>query len=209
MKLIRAGRFAALVFATTVLYALLVLTTPLQVEGLWTLRQEWLMANPLQWMAGGWLALLAIFAWMVLLVALMYSYLPAHRIATMLQSGLLIISAVLLIGGVIVWMNLLPRAADADWAAFVDGLALTFLGAGLFMGGGVTAWIALDLGRLQLLPWTWTLPGIGAGLLMLPSPFVLPNPILILPALALFFLWTLIFGMRRRVPSAYPEMVGA
>jgi hypothetical protein len=206
MKLIRAARFAALTFAVTVLYALLLLTPPLHLNGDWMLRQEWLAAYPLQWMAGGWLALLMIFAWMVLLVALMYSYLPAHRIATMLQSGLLIISAVLLIGGVIVWMNLLPRAANADWATFIDGLALTFLGAGLFMGGGVTAWIAIDLGQLKLLPWTWTLPGIGAGLLMLPSPFVLPNPILILPALTLFFLWTLIFGIRTRVPAAYPEM---
>jgi hypothetical protein len=206
MKLIRSARFAALAFAVTVLYAMLLLTPPLRLSGDWMLRQEWLAIYPLQWMAGGWLALLMIFAWMVLLVALMYTYLPAHRIATMLQSGLLIISSVLLIGGVIVWMNLLPRAADADWAALIDGLALTFLGAGLFMGGGVTAWIAVDLGQLKLLPWTWTLPGIGAGFLMLPSPFVLPNPILILPALALLFLWTLIFGIRTRVPAAYPEM---
>ncbi|MCB0116758.1 MAG: hypothetical protein KDD84_21820 [Caldilineaceae bacterium] len=205
MKLIHAARIAALTFGAAILVGLFVLGEPLRVTAGWSARSVWLAANAVGWMAGGWLALLAIFTWMMLLVTLIHGYLPAHRVATMLQSGLMIISALLLIGGVIVWMNLLPRSVDATWATFIDGLALTFLGAGLFMGGAVTAWIAFDLARLKLLPWPWVLPGLFAGAAALPAPFLLPNRVLVVTAVACFFVWAVLFAARA-APSAYPEM---
>jgi hypothetical protein len=205
MKLIRSASFAAIVFAMVNLYTLLVLTTPLAIATEWTVRREWFAANPVLWMVGGWLALLAIFAWMVLLMALMYAYIPAHRLSTMLQSGLMLIGAVLLVIGIVIWMNLLPSARDATQAAFVDELALSILSAGFFMGGAVTAWIAVDLARLQKIPRLWLLPGLLAGLLALPSPFLLPNPILLLSAMVLFFVWALLLGVRR-MPAAYAEI---
>jgi hypothetical protein len=206
MKVIPAARIAASTFGLMILFALFVLSEPLYVDGDWLGRSTWLAANAIPWMTGGWLALASIFTWMMLLVTLIHRYLPAHRVVTMLQSGLMIISALLLIGGVIVWMNLLPRAEDVAWAAFVDGLALTFLGAGLFMGGVVTAWIAYDLGRLNYLPWLWVSPGIVAGLAGLPAPFLLPNRIVVMTAVIFFFVWTILFAVRRSVPSAFPEM---
>lgn len=206
MNVIPAARIGASTLGLMILFALFVLGEPLNVAGEWLGRSSWLAANAIPWMTGGWLALGSIFTWMMLLVTLIHRYLPAHRVVTMLQSGLMIISALLLIAGVIVWMNLLPRAEDAAWAAFVDGLALTFLGAGLFMGGVVTSWIAYDLGRYNFLSWPWVAPGIASGLVALPAPFLLPNRIVVMTAVTLFFVWTLFFAVRRSVPSAFPEM---
>jgi hypothetical protein len=208
MKLIYAARFAAVVFLVAILYILFILTTPLAVTTDWALRSGWLATNRVPWLVGGWLALLAVFAWMVLLVALMHAYTPVHRISTMLQSGLIGIGAVLLVVAIVIWMNLLLQAADGEQAAFVDGLALSLLGAGFLMGGGVTAWIAIDLALLQKLPRAWLLPGLLAGLLAIPSPFLLPNKLLLVPAVALFFVWSVLLGMQRTLPAAYTEMSG-
>jgi hypothetical protein len=206
MKLIRAASFAAVVFAIANLYSLFLLSTPLTVTREWQLRSDWFAAYASLWMVGGWLALLSVFAWMLLLMTLMYAYIPAHRLSTMLQSGLMMIGAVLLVIGIVIWMNLLPEARDAGEAALIDRLALSLLGAGFFMGGGVTAWIAVDLALLRKLPRLWLLPGLLAGLLAVPSPFLLPNPILLTPAMFLFFVWTVLFAVQRRMPAAYAEM---
>jgi hypothetical protein len=206
MKLIRAASFAAVVFAITNLYSLFLLSTPLTITREWMLRSEWFAAYVSLWMVGGWLALLAVFAWMLLLMALMYVYIPVHRLSTMLQSGLMMIGAVLLVIGIVIWMNLLPSARDAEQATLVDRLALSILGAGFFMGGAVTAWIALDLALLRKLPRAWLLPGFLAGLLAVPSPFLLPNPTLLMPAMFLFFAWTVLFAVQRKMPAAYAEM---
>lgn len=206
MKLIRAARFAGIALLIASLYTFFLLRPGLAMGREWPLRQEWLSANGAYWRLGGWLWLLSIFAWMVLLVSLVYTYTPVHRITTMLQNGLLLIAAVLLILGVIVWMSVLPDAANGDWASFVDGLALTLLGAGLFMGGAVTAWMAADLATMGEMPWLWASPGIGAGLLALPSPFLLPQPLLLVVGLVSFLGWCLFLGSRRKIPRPFPEM---
>lgn len=173
------------------------------------IRSDWLSQSAPLWVAGWWLWLLAIFTWMVLLVTIMWTYLPGHRIATMLQSGLTIISALLLIIGCVSWMGLLPLTAGwSDAARFmplVDGLALSMLGAGLFMGGAVTAWIASDLSRLNHLPWRDTALALAAGALALPSPFLLPTPYLLWGSAACFVAWCVQLGLRSRLPSAFPE----
>lgn len=166
----------------------------------------WFGENMNQWTLGGWLWLLAIFAWMTLLVTFMYTYTPVHRVSTNLQSGLMIIAAVLLILGVLVWMSLLPQALSTDWQEFVNHMALTFLSGGLFMGGGVTAWISIDLAMLRKLPRLWMAPGVLAGLLVVPSPFLFPSTNHLLIALAVFCLWCGMLGIRRTMPAPYPEL---
>ncbi len=209
MRIINAARFSGLAFLAAFLFTVFSLRLGLRTATVQLPRQVWLQENEALWMAGGWLWLLAVFSWMVLLVALIWSYLPGHRIATMLQSGLMIISAVLTIAGVITWMNVLPYAANQPTAVelipFVDTLALTFFGAGLFMGGAVTAWLAVDLARLNALPGAWVAPAIGAGLCFVPAPFILPWPYLVLVGLVLWLGWCLFLGTRREMPSAYSE----
>lgn len=206
MKLIPLARFAALILLAVLAYGPGLLATPLDVTGDWSTRQAWLAGNGWLWMLGGWMALAGVFGWMAFLVALMHLYSPAHRVATMLQSGLMLLSAGLLIGGVTVWMALLPGAADGEWAAFVDGLALAFLGGGLFMAGATTGWVSVDLARLKKLPWPWMLPGLLAGLLWLPAPFLLPTPLPALAGIALFGLWAGFWGSRAGPPPVYPEL---
>jgi hypothetical protein len=153
--------------------------------------------------------LLAIFGWMVLIVTLMWSYIPGHRVATMLQNGLIVIAAVLAIGGVVTWMNVLPMVAGQPQAAamvpVIDALALGLLGAGLFMGGGVTLWHLVDLVRLGFLPISWTWPGFAAALCLLPAPWLLPGGLLVLSGSVLWAGWCLFLSTRVRWPSAYAE----
>jgi hypothetical protein len=211
MKIINAARFAGFVFIATGLITLLGLGPGLDPRLDGGARADWFAANGGLWMVGGWLWLLAIFAWMVLLVSFLWSYSPAHRIATMLQSGLMLIAATLAIAGVLVWMNMLPAAVETggDLLAFTDGLALTFFGAGLFMGGIVTAWLGMDMRLMDKLPNGWVLPGILAGLLLIPSPFLLPRITLHLwLALAVFIAWCAILAVQRKQPDAYPEWLG-
>lgn len=205
MKLIRAARFAGLVMAVDLFFLYFLLSEALQVGGDWTEREAWLQANGWLWMAGGWLTLAAIFGWMALMVVFLYMYSPGHRVATMLQSGLILLSALLLISGTIIWMNLLPAAVDGTWAGFVDRLAMTFSGAGFFMGGAVTGWIALDMALLGKLPRSWVAPGVIAGLLILPAPFLLPNVIPLTVGLGFLIGWAEFIGLRQRMPPAYPE----
>jgi len=211
MKIINAARFAGITYFVTGLVTLFGILPGLESGGDLAVRQTWFAANAGLWSLGGWLWLVAIFAWMVLLVSFLWSYSPAHRIATMLQSGLMIISAVLGIGGVLVWMNLLPMtvASGGDLVAFTDGLAMTLFGAGLFMGGIVTAWVGIDLRMVETLPNHWVLPGILAGLLLIPTPFLLPRITLLLWfALAIFVAWCVILAFQRKQPPAFPEWLG-
>lgn len=206
MRLIRAARFAGVVLLIALIAGLGWMRPGLAVADPWPDRQGWLEAHTLLWRTGGWLALLAIFAWMVFLVALMYHYLPMHRVATHLQTGLMIMGALLLVVGVLVWVGVLPHVDDLDLAQTVDRLALSLVGAGLFMAGGVTAWVAVDLGMLEKLSWGWLWPGILAGAAALPSPFLLPQGRHLILALALLILWCGVFGLRRTLPLAYPEL---
>lgn len=208
MKLTSLARFAALIQLLVLVLGLVGLSAPLAVESSWEARQVWLAQNGWLWQVSGWAALAGIFGWMAFLVALMHIYSPAHRVATMLQSGLMLLSAGMLIAGVTVWMALLPGAADGEWAAFIDRLALAFLGGGLFMTGATTGWIALDLALLKKLPWGWMLPGILAALCWVPAPFVLPAPLLPLTGLALFLLWAAFWGTRPSLPPVYQELTG-
>lgn len=209
MKIINAARFSGTVFLIAGLYAFFLTNGGMRSTASVLDRQAWLDANGLIWMVGGWLWLLAIFTWMVLLVAFMWSYLPGHRIPTMLQSGLMVISATLAIIGVIVWMNMLPFVAgrvDAEnFVPIVDQLAFTFMGAGLFMGGAVTIWISYSLQSEQFFPRSWTIPGIIAGICFLPSPFLLPHPQLIIYGLIAWVLWCAFLGTRREMPNAFSE----
>ena len=102
----------------------------------------------------------AIFAWLSLLLTLMYHYTPVHRVTTALQYWLTFISAVLFILGRIVFSNMLPAARSAEWRLYADELSLAFLKSGQFMGGGVTAWISIDLALLRKLPWLCMAPGV-------------------------------------------------
>ncbi len=209
MRIIYAARFSGFAFVIAALFTILILRTGLRTAGVQLPRQVWLQENETLWMMGGWLWLLAIFSWMVLLVAFMWSYLPGHRMATMLQSGLMIISAVLLIGGVAIWMNVLPYTTTLPSATelipLVDRVVLTLLGAGFFMGGAVTAWIAYSLLQHDALTRNWMLPAVAAGLCAVPSPFVLPWPYLLLIGLMLWLGWCLFIGLRREMPNAYGE----
>jgi len=206
MRLTPLARFAALILLAVLLYGWLLLRVPLAVESDWAVRLAWLGQNGPVWMIGGWLALAGIFGWMAFLVALMHIYSPAMRVATMLQSGLMLLSAGLLIAGVTVWMALLPSAASGEWAAFIDRLALVFLGGGLSMAGATTAWITLDLGLLRRLPWPWLLPGTIAAALWIPSSFVLPAALPALIGLALLALWTGFWATRPTLPPVYQEL---
>lgn len=172
-------------------------------------RQVWIIDNPGLWALGCWLWLAALFGWMVLLVTFMWSYLPAHRVSTMLQSGLVIISAVLAVAGLVSWMGLLPYVASLNEASslipVVDRLVLGLLGAAFFMGGAVTAWIGWDLAHHDALGWAWAAPAMAAGLLAIPAPFILPMPWLLAAAGIVWLGWCLFLVMRSEMPSAYAE----
>ena len=104
MKLIRAARFAGTTALAAAIYTFLVLR-PIYLRSDLALPQFELVEGTLvQWGLGGWLWLLATFAWMIFLAALMHNYSPVHRISSIIQSGLLIIAATLLIVGVLVGM---------------------------------------------------------------------------------------------------------
>lgn len=214
MKLQYAAGFTGIVFTIAALYTITLLRPGLALSSVTLNRQAWLDSSSLIWVGGWWLWLVAIFSWMLLLVTFMWSYSPAHRIATMLQSGLVIIAAVLAICGVIAWMRALPVVlADAitnpaEMAALVDALALGLLGGGLFMGGVVTAWIGFDLLRLKKLTWPWLAPGIASGLCAIPSPFVLPQPVLLIVGLLCWIGWSAFLATRSDPPRAYTEWKG-
>jgi hypothetical protein len=210
MRIRFAAGFTFIALLCCGLAAILALRPGLYRTGEFTARQAWLLDNSWLWTAGMWLFLVGIFSWMVFLVSLLWSYSPAHRMTTMLQSGLMIISATLAIGGVVTWMSVLPEAVEQPEAhlrvPLVDALALGLLSAGLFMGGVVTAWIGLDLARLDAMPAGWLVPMILAGVSAAPAPFLLPHQPWLLAAGALLWLGgALHLALRRNLPNAYTE----
>jgi ethanolamine transporter EutH len=96
-------------------------------------------------------------------------------------------------------------ASLAMWRALFDQFALTILGAGLAMGGGLTAWLCVDLVLLGKLPRRWMAPGAVAGILALPSPLLLPESRPLMIALAAYCLWCLVLAIRTSLPAAYPD----
>lgn len=211
MKISYAAAFTTLAFLVATLFSLLVAAPGFRVASQLPLRQQWFAAAAALWAVNGWLWLLAIFSWMVLLVTFMWRYTPAHRVATMLQSGLMLIAAVLAIGGVVVWMAVLPTALAAEDAGsvvpVVDALALALSGSGLFMGGLVTAWIGVDLLRLEKVTWPWVAGAIIAGILAAPSPFLLPNVYHLLAGALVWCVWGLFLATRPEEPSPFAEWI--
>lgn len=209
MKIQQAARFNAIVGPVVLFYTVVVMRTGLRITGVHFPRQGWIVANERLWTVGCWLWLLAIFGWMWLLVALMWRYLPAHRLASMLQSGLLIIGAVLVISGVIVWMTVLPPVMHQQnvtmLAPLVDALALGLIGGGAFMGGLVTFWIGLDLYRQGVLAKRWLALCLLTGLCALPTPFLLPLPYLLAVAALCWWGWALYLAFQSRLPGLYAE----
>ena len=215
MKLIRAARLAGIAALAAAIYSLLVLR-PIYLKSVQVHEASRLAEDSLwQWRLGGWLWLLAIFTWMILLVALKHYYSPVHRISSMLQSGLVVVASTLLIISVLGGMNLFgltrilggghPVARLDIYLNLVEHFALTFLGAGLLMGGGVMTWICIDLVILDKLPTSWMVPGAVAGVLSLLSPFVLPVLMHLLVAVLAYCAWCSILGLRVSLPAAYPD----
>ncbi|MCY3897753.1 MAG: hypothetical protein OXF86_04225 [Caldilineaceae bacterium] len=216
MRLIRAARIAGAAALAAGIYSLLVLR-PVYLQSLQTPHLQGAAESSYwQWELGGWLWMLTIFSWMILLAAIKHYYSPVHRISTNAQSGLTVISATLLIVGVLVGMNRFglkgilvsnsPVETVAAAGELVDYIALTILAAGLLMGGCVTTWICVDLVILNKLPVTWMVPGAVAGVLSLLSPFLLPETRHLLVALLVYCMWCLFLGLRYSLPAAYPDL---
>ena len=210
MKIRYAATLSGLALLVAGIFTAMVLRKGLRIDVVQLPRQVWIQDNTALWSLGLWLWLLALFGWMVLLVTLMWSYLPGHRVSSMLQSGLLLIAATLGVAGVVIWMNAFPYVAgltDAYFmASFVDSLVLGLLGAAFFMGGAVTAWIGWDLGRLDTLDSAWGAPPIAAGLLAAPAPFLLPMPWLLVAAGVIWLGWSLFLATRGDMPTAFSEL---
>lgn len=175
------------------------------------LRQAWLLNHTALWNLGGWLWLLALFSWMVLLIVLTWSYLPAHRVARMLQSGLMIIAAVLQIAGVIIWMHVLPALflqtdLTNSLLVVVDTLALSLLSAGCFMGGATTAWLTVNLFQEKVLPQFWLIFPLLAGLCATVAGLLMFNRYLLGSALLCWLIGGFWLSTRRRLPSLFSEL---
>ncbi len=209
MKIPYSARFASVAFLAAALYTWLQMQPGLSALSNISTRQTWVLNHAVQWGLGWWLWLSAIFSWMVLLVALSWSYLPAHRVAGTLQSGLMLIAAVLAIAGIIVWMDVLPIVlAQAELVNLltpvIDAVALALLGSGCIMGGATTAWIAFDLLQQHVLSRVWLLLGIISGVCAFLAPFLLFNLYLLLIGLICWLTWCLWLATRRHLPSPFP-----
>jgi len=213
MKVQNAARYNVIIWLAVLGSIPGFLLPGLRMIGVQFIRQSWILDHSTYWMVGWWLWLMAIFGWMWLLMALAWTYLPAHRVASMLQSGLMLIGAVLLIGGVIVWMGVLPVAmAQQDatvWISVVDALALNLLGGGALMGGITTFWIGLDLYQQQVLRRPLVILCMVAGLCMLPSPFLFPMgfPFHLIPAMLCWLFWSAYLALLPQLPSPFAEYV--
>ncbi|MEZ4677219.1 MAG: hypothetical protein R2932_23675 [Caldilineaceae bacterium] len=209
MNVTTAARLHLILLIVVAIGTYLFLWPGLRIVGVQFPRQSWILTHAMGWRGGWWLWLLAIFGWMYLLATLAWTYLPAHRAAAMVQSGLMIISAVLLIAGVTAWMGVLPVVmAQPDASALlllVDAFALNFLGAGCLMGGVVTAWIGYDLWRQRVVSRPWTLFCIGAGLAAIPSPFLFPFPFHLLLTALCWWLWAFYLAVLPRPHSPFAE----
>ena len=206
MKLSYAPLVAGLTHLVASVYAYVVMRPGLMMAEEWSARQIWLSGHAAAWQLGWWLWMLAIFAWMVFLVVVIWAYAPAHRVSTMLQSGLMLIAAILAVIGVLGWMAVLPQAAkqglDAGVVGLIDAAVLGLLSAALLMGGAMVAWLTLDLWRLGKLPLAWLWPGLAAGLCVIPSPLLLPAgwPHLAIVGFALFIGWCIYLSMPAKWP---------
>jgi hypothetical protein len=213
MSVLYAARFATFTFLIAAIYTGWQMWPGLYMVDELSARQNWMNTHAAQWGVGGWLWLLSIFSWMMLFVTLMWGYLPAHRIAGMLQSGLMIIAAVLAIAGITIWMNVLPLAfahsasAQAGFAydplPIVDALALAFLGSGCFMGGITTAWIAFDLIRQQVLARAWLLLPLTSGLSLTLASLLHFNSYLLLLSFLCWMAWCIWISVQRALPSPF------
>lgn len=208
MQVPYAARFATIAFLVAAVYAGWQLRPALHTANGIATDQSWMLDHTGQWMIGGWLWLLALFSWMVLLTALAWGYLPAHRIAGGLQSGLMIIAAVLVVAGIGVWMNVLPAALGRAEQApgilpFVDALALSFLSSGCFMGGAATAWIAWDLMRERVLPRSWLLLAFLSGLGVLLDSLLRFHLYLLLASLSGWIIWCSWLSVQPRLPRPF------
>ncbi len=208
MQVPYAARFATVAFLVAALYTRWQLPPGLYMIDILSARQSWVLNHVGPWNLGGWLWLLALFSWMVLLTALTWSYLPAHRMAGSLQSGLMIIAAVLIIASVGVWMNVLPTALVQteqviSLTPLINALALSFLGSGCFMGGTTTAWIAWNLMQQQVLPRPWLLLALLSGLCILLAPFFQFNTYLLVTSLLCWLACCLWLSIQRRLPSPF------
>jgi len=199
MRLAYAALFSMLTLLAAMIYSGFIMDAGLRISSVLLPRKEWILTNIGLWEVGWWLWLLAIFGWMLLLVTLMWRYTPAHRVATMLQSGLMLISAVLAILGAIAWMKLLPVAMSQP-----DGLGDLIP---TFVAGIVTAWIGFDLMRLKKLPWLWLIPASVVGLLMIPAPIFFPSLYLLIPAGLIWLGWCLFLSTRQDEPRPFPELL--
>jgi hypothetical protein len=221
MKIPYAARFTVTLFAVAALYTWLQMQPGLTFlergAGDFGVRASWLADNALTWRMGWWLWLVAIFSWMLLLVVLGWSYLPAHRVAGALQSGLMIIAAVLTIAGINGWMGVLPVAVSqevvsqenhAPFAALVEAFARTLVASGVMMGGITTAWIALDLWRGRLLPPLLLLLLGASGVCAALAGFFLLERILMVGALAGWLAATGWLSTQRRLPPPFPAWPG-
>lgn len=209
MKVQQAARFNAVFWPAMLFYTIVTMAPGLRITGVHFPRQGWIVDNSFFWTAGCWFWLLAIFGWMWLLMALAWSYLPAYRLASMLQSGIMIIAATLAISGVTVWLALLPPVMRQESATMlaplVDALALGLIGGGAFMGGIVTVWIGLDLYQQGVLARGWLMLCALAGLCAVPTPFLLPFGYLLAVAALAWWGWALYLAFRPRLPSPYAE----
>jgi hypothetical protein len=209
MRIPYAARFASVAFLVAALYTWLQMQPGLDMGRDFSARQNWILNHALQWSLGWWLWLIAVFSWMLLLVVLGWSYLPAHRVAGSIQSGLMIISAVLAIAGINIWMGVLPIVfAQAELANqliyLVDAFARTLLGSGLLMGGATTVWIAFDLIRQNLLSRPWLLLVMVSGLYLVLAAFLQFTTYLLLIGLLFWLLPCLWLSTRQRLPSPFP-----
>ncbi len=217
MKLIYAARFAGVTFLIAGIYSTSVLQPiyKLMIDG--QQQSSWLVEVMPRWSFGGWLLLLSILAWMTLLVTLMYSYSPVHRVSTTMQSGLIVIAALLLILGILMGLTRLEVLAAGNGGpnllattplgvSLLENTAVAVLRAGLLMGGGVSAWIGIDLARLKKLPPLVLAPEIIAGVVMVPAPFTGLATWQLLIALAGFLVFCLVLGARRTLPAAFPPL---
>lgn len=211
MKLSYSATFSGVVLLIASAFTLLMTRPGLRIAGVQLPRFAWLSEQAPIWQLSWWLWLLFVFSWMVLLATFMWRYTPVHRVPTMLQNGLMGIAAILTIIGILVWMNLLPLSVEApeptDMVQWVDALALSFIGAGCFMAGIVTAWICVDLVWLEKLTWSWVLPGLIAGIALIPSPFLLPSAVHLMAAGLLWIIWCIALMVRGPEPKPFPELL--
>lgn len=210
MKIRYAAALSGLSLLIAGLFTLMLTSDGMRMAGDVPTGLTWIDENAALWSLGIWLWLLAVFGWMALLITLAWSYLPGFRVSSMLQSGLMIIAAVLAIVALVTWMVVAPTAVSLGQVEAVTALVHPFImgmfGAAFFMGGAVSVWIAVDLAQIETLSYAWVSPAMIAGALALPSPFLLPMPWLLVIAGSVWVGWCAFLFTRSELPNAFAEM---